>query len=463
MPVPVRRGQGDACRSRVWPLLAPLSGMPDAIPRRMSSAPPPARHARQTAHDRTNPPLSRIPATGQCGHTTRRTPPGHTRVRCPSASRPPAFMCSQPRLQLAAARLDLRDRHAPHEHTCGRRRRARGSGSDHATGGGGRRGRRGRRRVPPRALPVRRDARRRSRRHRPHSRRLRAPAPNVTRRMGRQPPHRMGDRAFPDHTATAEPATTRHGFRRFLALVDAAALALLAMAFGNHVGAFSGFPKGYDAWGHIAKIHLILAHWPYIDWNDTWYTGIPHFEGSYPPLYHLLVAALVSITGRSIPDAMNLVTAGCVVVTVVATYAFVHTLTHRRVPALAAGLLVIGTPGFWTAVRAGRALSAPARVRLLAVGAWRTAAWAIHGGGLRLASAALATTLALSSLPDRRAHARGVGCRGRVREHRAPRRHRVTPPRSAPRRSASPRTSSCPTSCSGGRRLLRRRTSRRYR
>ena len=169
------------------------------------------------------------------------------------------------------------------------------------------------------------------------------------------------------------------------------------MAFGNHVGAFSGFPKGYDAWGHIAKVHLILAHWPYIDWNDAWYAGIPHFEGSYPPLYHLIVAALVSTTGRSIPDSMNIVTAGCVLVTVVATYAFVHTLTHRRVPALAAGLLVIGTPGFWTAFVQGGLYPRLLAFAFLTVGAWRTAAWAMHGGGLRLASAALATALALSS------------------------------------------------------------------
>jgi hypothetical protein len=181
------------------------------------------------------------------------------------------------------------------------------------------------------------------------------------------------------------------------ALVDAAALALLALAFGNRVHAFSGFPKGYDAWGHIAKVHLILEHWPYIDWNDAWYAGIPHFEGSYPPLYHLLVAAIVSVTGRSIGDAMDVVTAGCVIVTVVATYAFVRTLTSRRLPALAAGLLLVGTPAFWVAFVQGGLYPRLLAFAFLTVGAWRAAAWAMHGGAWRFACAALATGLALSS------------------------------------------------------------------
>ena len=195
------------------------------------------------------------------------------------------------------------------------------------------------------------------------------------------------------------PASAGGGCRRdpITALVDSATLAVLALVFGGQVGAFSGFPKGYDAWGHIAKVHLILEHWPYVDWNDAWYAGIPHFEGSYPPLYHLLVAGLVTITGRSIGDAMNLVTAGCVVGTVVATYTLVRTLTRRRLPALAAGLLVVGTPAFWVAFVQGGLYPRLLTFTFLAIGAWRTAAWAVHGGAARFAVAALATALALSS------------------------------------------------------------------
>ena len=44
----------------------------------------------------------------------------------------------------------------------------------------------------------------------------------------------------------------------------------------------SGFPKGYDAWGHIAKVHLILEHWPYVDWNDALVRGDPALRGLVP-------------------------------------------------------------------------------------------------------------------------------------------------------------------------------------
>jgi len=44
-------------------------------------------------------------------------------------------------------------------------------------------------------------------------------------------------------------------------------LAALALLLGARAHAFSGFPKGYDAFGHVSKVHLILSTFPHVNWN----------------------------------------------------------------------------------------------------------------------------------------------------------------------------------------------------
>jgi hypothetical protein len=36
---------------------------------------------------------------------------------------------------------------------------------------------------------------------------------------------------------------------------------------GTRSGAFTGFPKGYDAYNHLITIRLILHNFPYFFWN----------------------------------------------------------------------------------------------------------------------------------------------------------------------------------------------------
>jgi hypothetical protein len=49
------------------------------------------------------------------------------------------------------------------------------------------------------------------------------------------------------------------------------AAATLFAGFSNH--AFTGFPKGYDAYGHMSKIKLLVDYFPNTDWNYQWYSG----------------------------------------------------------------------------------------------------------------------------------------------------------------------------------------------
>jgi hypothetical protein len=129
-----------------------------------------------------------------------------------------------------------------------------------------------------------------------------------------------------------------------------ALVVVLALLLGHSAGAFSGFPQGSDAWGHFSKVHLLMANFPHVEWNDAWYSGLPYFQGSYPPLYHALVALGAFLSGAAIPSAMTAVTAASVIVTAVCFYGFVRVLTSSRPAGLVAALLLLGTPAYWALI-----------------------------------------------------------------------------------------------------------------
>src|SRR5512146_1581389 len=48
------------------------------------------------------------------------------------------------------------------------------------------------------------------------------------------------------------------------------------------------------AGAYIGLARYIRDHFPHLGWFPAWYGGIP-FQDSYPPLLHLLVAALAGV------------------------------------------------------------------------------------------------------------------------------------------------------------------------
>ena len=166
---------------------------------------------------------------------------------------------------------------------------------------------------------------------------------------------------------------------------------------GARADAFSGTPKGYDAFGHIAKSRFLLENWPHVSWNYSWYSGMPTFQGSYPPGYHALVALVAGPFGAGVPAAMNAVALASMLAIVVGCYATVRFATSSRRWALAAGVLLVGTPALWS-----HAVETGLFPRLLGMGCTAVALaaatrFATRGGRLPLGLAALATAGALSS------------------------------------------------------------------
>ncbi|HYR50849.1 MAG TPA: hypothetical protein VES90_11735, partial [Candidatus Eisenbacteria bacterium] len=83
--------------------------------------------------------------------------------------------------------------------------------------------------------------------------------------------------------------------RGSLAAFDALVLAVGVIVFGVATGAFAGSVKGYDGWGHLSKVVLVLRDFPAVDWNYDWYSGSPFFLGGYPPLFYFAASALAGL------------------------------------------------------------------------------------------------------------------------------------------------------------------------
>ena len=159
----------------------------------------------------------------------------------------------------------------------------------------------------------------------------------------------------PSGAAAVRPAgRERHAaavLRRAGALVADAGLlgGLLALTWwiGVRSTDFVGSPKGWDALDHAATVQLLMENFPHILWNPAWYAGLPSVPGLYPPLYALMIAAVVTASGTSIQHAMVACGAAAYLVMAASLYGFVRAIAKSRTAAALAGLLVLTVPAFW--------------------------------------------------------------------------------------------------------------------
>jgi hypothetical protein len=233
--------------------------------------------------------------------------------------------------------------------------------------------------------------------------------PGSTGRPPRPPETTRGSAGLGGDYAAAAPAARAadesrvRGFGLDLALAGGLGYAMWVV--GNRVGAFNGFPKGYDALSHLATIRLVLDNFPHLLWNYAWYGGFPAYPGSYPPFYTLAVAAGVAASGSSIQHAMDVATAAIYIVATTTLYGFVRMVGRNRLAAVAAAVILLGAPTMWSA-----SLRDGSYPRLFAMAfidvATLLAAWmARRPTKPRLALTAVALAIALGAHPV-------VGCLG---------------------------------------------------
>jgi len=119
---------------------------------------------------------------------------------------------------------------------------------------------------------------------------------------------------------------------------------MLAVGFVNQ--AFVGFPKGYDAYGHMSKVRFLIDNFPNADWNYEWYSGQFFSEGSFPPLFHYVAGAAVRF-GLSPGEALIWIAALSFITIGGALYGVVRVAGGSRVAGLIAALTLIASSGYW--------------------------------------------------------------------------------------------------------------------
>ena len=129
-----------------------------------------------------------------------------------------------------------------------------------------------------------------------------------------------------------------------------AAVSSLTIAVGSVNEAFVGFPKGYDAYGHMSKVKFLVDNFPNVDWNYEWYSGQFFSEGSFPPLFHYVAGALVGWFGFSPGDALIGIAAVSLIVIGCALYGVVRVAGGSRVAGLIAAMTLIAANAYWSYV-----------------------------------------------------------------------------------------------------------------
>ena len=129
-----------------------------------------------------------------------------------------------------------------------------------------------------------------------------------------------------------------------------AVISALTLLVGFLNQAFVGFPKGYDAYGHLSKIKFLVDNFPNVDWNYEWYSGQFFSEGSYPPAFYYVGGVLVGWFHVS-PDAALIAIAAASFITIGgALYGFVRVAGGSRVAGLISALALIASSAYWSYV-----------------------------------------------------------------------------------------------------------------
>src|SRR5258706_5936132 len=187
------------------------------------------------------------------------------------------------------------------------------------------------------------------------------------------------------------------GMRRYK---DPAALALIAavtLTVGVVNGAFTGFPKGYDAYGHMSKIKLLVDYFPNVDWNHEWYSGELYSQGSFPALFHYLGRALGAFLGVSTANALIVISAGSFVLIGWGLYGYVRASTGDSIAALVAALVLISSAAYWTYIVEAGLYPRILGMAFLALFSFFAITYYQRGGRLAYVAMVLSLAAALSS------------------------------------------------------------------
>lgn len=141
--------------------------------------------------------------------------------------------------------------------------------------------------------------------------------------------------------------------------------------FGYLLDAWTGFPKGVDAYARITRIVYILDFFPNIFWQYHWANGMPTFQ-SEAPLFYFLGAVIAKIFALSAEQPLTILGFFTFVYIGTGIFGLVFTKTKSLASSLLATILAISSYSLWSWIIAGGIYP-----RIFAVGLSMIALWQV--------------------------------------------------------------------------------------
>lgn len=129
-------------------------------------------------------------------------------------------------------------------------------------------------------------------------------------------------------------------------IISFLAICLLASLISFGKGAWTNYPGGGDAPGHLAKAQYVLKYWPNSDWGYIWYGGTSIFRW-YGPVHEHLTAAFAGATGTSVAFSLILIFVVSIALAGLAVYQCTLSLIDNRYLSLIAAFLTVSSPALW--------------------------------------------------------------------------------------------------------------------
>ncbi|MFZ5366476.1 MAG: hypothetical protein ACOZBZ_04295 [Patescibacteria group bacterium] len=122
--------------------------------------------------------------------------------------------------------------------------------------------------------------------------------------------------------------------------------------FGYLLEAWTGFPKGADAYARITRIVYILDFFPNVFWQYHWANGMPTFT-SEAPLFYFLGAIMAKIFSLTPEQPLYIIGFLTFVMIGIGVFGYVLTLTKSFIAGLLSAILALSSFSLWSWMVAG--------------------------------------------------------------------------------------------------------------
>lgn len=144
--------------------------------------------------------------------------------------------------------------------------------------------------------------------------------------------------------------------------------------FGYLLEAWTGFPKGADAYARITRIVYILDFFPNVFWQYHWANGMPTFT-SEAPLFYFLGALIAKIFSLSPEKPLYILGFLTFVMIGFGVFGYVLTMTKSYVAGLFSSVLVLSSFSLWSWMVHGGIYPRIFSVGLSMIALWQTVAF----------------------------------------------------------------------------------------